>query len=404
MRKLIFVIAILLIVAGLLGPVVTGRLIEGAVAGDDNPLEQSLPDWLEAVSHDYDRSWFSAGSQLRLVVTDPQRTAMLSNVLDPGQFGDQPAITVTSRVSHGPLVDIITPALARIDSLLFTESSDGRIVQLPLAAQTTLGITGNLRTEWVLAEGGTLTPRGGPPLTWAGASGHFEATASGKAESAVVEVLRIEIGNADGMQRFDDLAVGYVLTRDDTATSLTANFEFDMDAAQSPLNRIAGSVGVDGLPSIVLRNIGPLLRDLVAGGASNLVAVADRHERLIRTALAEPLPMRWRQVAGTEFGDIRIDFDMSLPNEAALGSAPGGANLVSGLVAATTINGRIEMPKAFADAMGATDPTLYEQLTMLRGTGILVPDETGEQLTMLVDYSDGALTVNGAPLPVPLSP
>ena len=70
----------------------------------------------------------------------------------------------------------------------------------------------------------------------------------------------------------------------------------------------------------------------------------------------------------------------------------------------TIIAGRIELPVAFADAIGATDQGLREQLTMLRGTGVLAPDPTGELLVMVVDYSGGALTVNGAPLPVPATP
>ena len=72
----------------------------------------------------------------------------------------------------------------------------------------------------------------------------------------------------------------------------------------------------------------------------------------------------------------------------------------AGIAAATTVAGRIEMPVALADSMRATDPKLYEQLTMLRGTGVLAPDPTGRLLVMAVDYSGGELKVNGAPLPV----
>ncbi|MEL7373573.1 MAG: DUF945 family protein, partial [Pseudomonadota bacterium] len=102
MRKLLIVVATLLIVIALAGPAVTGRLVENAVSGEGNPLEASLPPWLEAVSHEYQRGWFNASSNLRLVVTDRQRAALFANVLGPGEFGDQPALTIVSRVAHGP--------------------------------------------------------------------------------------------------------------------------------------------------------------------------------------------------------------------------------------------------------------------------------------------------------------
>lgn len=402
MRKLLIVIATLLIVVALAGPALTGRLVENAVSGEGNPLEASLPPWLEAVTHDYRRGWFNASSNLRLVVTDRQRAELFANVLGPGEFGDQPALTVVSRVAHGPLVGVLTPAAAQIDSLLFTENQEGQRVQLPLGARTTFGLTGNMRTEWALAEGGTLTPRGGPTLTWTDANGDFEATSGGKAEAATVNIGSMSFGN--GEQTFNDIALGYVMTRSDATTSLAADFAFDLEQVGSPVNRIAGSVGVDDVPTDALRNLTPLFRDFAAMGPANLPALAERNEPLIRAALASPLPLRWRQVAGTEFGDIQVRFDIDLPGNDAIGSTVGGQALLAGIAAATTIDGRIELPTAFADAIGATDPGLYEQLTMLRGMGVLAPDPSGDVLTMVVDYSGGELTVNGAPVPTPLGP
>ncbi len=405
MRKLIIFVGVLLIVAGLAGPLVTGLLVEASVAGEDNPLEANMPPWLEAVSHDYSRGWFGAESRLRLVVTDRQRAGMLASVLDPGQFGDEPAVIVVSSVAHGPLVGVLTPAIAQIDSLLFTSDTEGRTVQLPLAASTTIGFTGNLRTDWQLAEGGTVTPRGAPPLTWDGASGSYEATPGGAAQAASIEVEHIEIGAGDVVQRFDGIELGYVVTRAGGDASLTANFAFDVEAAaMAPITRLAGSASVQGLPADTMRAAMPVIRDLAAVGPANLVAVADRHEAIIRAALDDPLPLRWRQLAGTEYGDIMVEFDITLPDRDTIGQAPGGAAIVAGIAAATTVVGRIEMPTALADSIRLTDPKLYEQLTMLRGTGVLAPDPTGSLLVMDVDYSGGKLTVNGAPLPMPASP
>lgn len=395
-------IAILLVVAGLAGPVVTGLLVEASVAGDDNPLESGLPPWLEAVSHEYERGWFGADSRLRLVITDRQRAGMLASVLDPGQFGDEPAIVAVSRITHGPLVDLLTPALAQIDSVLYTSDVEGRSVQLPLAARTTIGLTGNLRTDWQLAEGGTVRPRGAPPLTWEGASGSYEATPDGAAEAASLEVDHIEIGSGEVVQRFDAVELGYVITRSGADASLSARFAFGTDAAtMAPVSRLAGSASLEGLPIDVMRRALPAIRDLAAMGAANVVAIADRHEGIIRAALDDPLPLRWRQVASTEYGDILVDFDIMLPDQATIGTVAGGEAVVAGIAAGTTVVGRVELPTALADAMRATDPKLHEQLTMLRGTGVLAPDASGKQLVMAVDYSDGALTVNGAPLPLP---
>lgn len=401
MRKLLVVIAILLILAGLAGPAVTGLLVEASVTGEDNPLEAGMPPWLEAVSHDYGRGWFGAESRLRLVVTDRQRAGMLASVLDPGQFGDEPAVVVVSRITHGPLVDLLTPAIAQVDSLLFTNDVEGRAVQLPLAARTTIGLTGNLRTDWRLAEGGTVTPRGAPPLKWDGASGSYEATAGGAAEAASLEVAHIEIGTGAAAQRFDGVELGYVITRSGRDASLSADFAFDIEAAaMAPVTRLAGSASVEGLPLEVMRAALPVIRDLASMGAANVVPVVERHEGIIRAALDDPLPMRWRQLAGTEFGDIVVEFDITLPDRETIGAAPGGQAVVAGIAAAATVAGRIEMPVALADSMRATDPKLYEQLTMLRGTGVLAPDPTGSLLVMAIDYSGGELKVNGAPLPV----
>ncbi|MEO0346212.1 MAG: DUF945 family protein [Pseudomonadota bacterium] len=402
MRKLLIVVATLLIVVALAGPAVTGRLIENAVSGEGNPLETSLPPWLEAVTHEYQRGWFNASSNMRLVITDPQRAATFGNFLGPGEFGDQPALTVVSRVAHGPLVGIFTPAAAQINSLLFTENQEGQSTQLPLAAVTTFGLTGNMRTEWALAEGGTVTPRGGPTLSWTDATGDYEATRGGRAEAATFNIGSISFGN--GEQIFNNIALGYVMTRSDTTTSMAADFAFDLKQLGSPINRIAGSVGVDDVPSAVLRNLSPLLRDFAAMGPANLPTLAERNEPLIRAALVLPLPLRWRQVAGTEFGDIRVQFDIDLPGNDTIGSTTSGQALLAGIAAGTRVDGRVELPTAFADAIGVTDPGLYEQLTMLRGMGVLAPDTTGDLLTMVVDYSGGELTVNGAPVPTPLAP
>ena len=402
MRKLLIVIATLLIVIALAGPAVTGRLIENAVSGEGNALEANLPPWLEAVTHEYQRGWFNASSTMRLVITDPQRAATFGSLLGPGEFGDQPALTIVSGVAHGPLVGVLTPAAAQIDSLLYTENRDGKRMQLPLSARTTFGLTGNMHTEWALSEGGTVTPRGGPTLTWTDANGDYEATGGGKAEAATFNIGSISFGN--GEQIFNDIALGYVVTRSETTTSMAADFAFDLKQEGSPINRIAGSVGVDDVPSAVLGNLSPLFRDFAAMGPANLPTLAERNEPLIRAALASPLPLRWRQIAGTEYGDIRLEFDIDLPGTDTIGETAGGQALLTGIAAGTRIDGRVEVPTAFADAIGAMDPGLYEQLTMLRGMGVLAPDATGDQLTMDVDYSGGELTVNGAPVPTPLGP
>lgn len=403
MRKLLFGLAVLLIVAALAGPAVTGRLIERSVTGDDSALSQSLPGWLVPASHQYHRGWFRATSALRLVVTDRRRAGPLAGLLAPGRFGDEPALIVESVITHGPIVDLLTPALTRIDSALFTESREGERIALPLTATTTVGLTGNLNADWVLAEGGTLTAANGVPLTWLGARGSYEATPGGGAEAATLRVDSIDIGAGEQVQHFEDIEAGYAIRRDGADATLTATFSFDAaGAGMGPVTALSGSAGVSGLPLAAMRGAGPFLRDLATAGVGNVGLVMARHEALVRAALDDALPVRWQQVAGTEYGDIRADFDIVLPAAAAIG-AGGADTLASGITAAATVTGRVELPVAFADAVRDADPGLHERLTMLRGTGMLVADAAGDTLVMDVDYSDGSLRVNGAPLPVALS-
>ena len=402
MRKLITLIALLLIAAALLGPGLTGRLAERTLAQNNDSFAASLPDWLMLVEPRFERGWFRSKSRFRLVVTDPERFAMASRVLGASDFADEPALIVDSVVTHGPLVGIFTPALARVDSVFLTDTESGALRPLPLSLISTFGLTGNSRLEWWLSAGGIGT--GDRGMRWQSMTITQDFGRTLSRSTVRIEAPQMSFANAGQTTEFEDLRITSLLTRERGVLRVDSDYGVRKLAAEaSPAASVDGSVAIAGLHEFALAGLREPVRDLMRAAPQARAALIDEHLPALLAVLGDALALDWAQQLRADAGDMHVELHVDFPPSSAI-TATTSANLALRQVT-EQLSARLElqMSSDLAQRLAENDAQLGRQLTMLQGMGVLVPDQAGDSLAMKLDYAGGSLTVNGLPVPMSLT-
>ncbi len=404
MRKLLTIVAVLLIATALLGPGLTGRLTERAVIENNDALAASLPDWLMLVEQRFDRGWFTSTSQYRLVLTDQRRVAMFAQRLGVGEFADQPAITVDSVVAHGPLVGLVTPALGRVQSRFLVDGDDGRKRLLPFTLTSTLGLTGHTVFVGKLSAGGISNDR----LTAEWADIEVTQRIDNKLAQMSIEIvapsLSLMPGPGRNTTRFDDLEIDTKFARNDGRLEIDSTYTVGRSVVDSDTtSQTRGTFDISDIPLRAMPALREPMREIMSSGIGVLPDVLQAHIPELMMLLDGNLTLAWVQQTRSDAGDIDLDFDIQLPTAASLSEGNPQAVLEQIIIGASgSLN--IKLSTRYADKLAANSTQMYEQLTMMRGTGVLAPDASGDYLVADIDYAGGSLSVNGIPMPVSLPP
>ncbi|MEO0576266.1 MAG: DUF945 family protein [Pseudomonadota bacterium] len=396
MRKLTLTFSALLIIVALAGPAITGHYTENMIRDGQPFVVDGLPDWLELVEHSYDRGWFGADASHRLLVTDPERAGMLREWLDDGDFGDQPAIVMNSRVTHGILVNLFTPAFARSDSRFVIDGGE-QTHPLPAMLRTTIGLGGT--TTFVVQFADGELQQAGDTFGWSNA--HIDYVAKPIANQALVVTMHadtLKMTAQSGQDiRLDRVDAALTLSQQAGAMAATIDYQADVPGDPITSGELNGTVVVNKITRNTLIAVQTLASALTDNSGAAMMTLNDNID-VLRNGFAQPVDLRWEHVLTTADGPQNIELTLTTAALAGLPSTVGPQALINTLIQNSQTEISAKASALFLDGVGADAPQLAEQITMLKGMGALIGnDENG--YSMKITSDQGVINVNGSPLP-----
>ncbi|MEM7611502.1 MAG: DUF945 family protein [Pseudomonadota bacterium] len=404
MRKFITILAIALIAVALIGPGLMGRVAEKALNDSNSEIARSLPPWIEMVEQDFDRGWFASGSRYRLAITDRSRLGPLIALFGEGVFADQPAVIVQSRVAHGPLVGLFTPALAQADSRFIAETGNEQPAVLPLALRTTLGLTGNATFDWLVREGSAEHAAGS--ARWQDMTlRHFVAADLSRTTLDLSAPL-FEIVPADSSvaMNYQDVDISLTLLQEGSLLRSGADYALTIEGDEGSVTT-EGQVTLNGIELSAL----PALNTLVA----RLTTAKDRQQAYatlqanlpaLREVLASQVSLDWNQSVATSNGAIQSNLAFELPTSSQLPAANNIQVVGAAVLQLSKATVYLSLAPEFVAAASEGPDEVKQAIAMMRGTGMLIDDDDTGQFVTDLAYADGLLTVNGMPMPVAAPP
>ena len=162
MKKGFVALLLLLAVIVLVSPGIVGRLAEKSM---DENLDWAATESQKVVvtSRGFDRGWFSSEGQHRIEILDGELRSELLAIAGNGDAKDLPVLVIDTRLDHGivPLASLsrdkgsLLPGLGSAVSTVSLELGSGERVALPGKIYSDISLTGDLRSNFVLG-GGTF--------------------------------------------------------------------------------------------------------------------------------------------------------------------------------------------------------------------------------------------------------
>jgi uncharacterized protein YdgA (DUF945 family) len=419
----------------LVSPGIVGRLAEKSM---DENLDWAATESEEVIvsSQGFDRGWFSSAGQHRVELRPGELQQLLLALTGAGDSAELPALIIDTRLDHGliPFSSMsrekgtLLPGLGSAISTVSVELANGETVALPGTIYSDVGLTGELRSRLVLPAGehdfdgaaagwgdATIEITTDPASSEIGFDGSLDAV-SLAADGEFLDLAGVEFHGKRRRSQFG-LSVGDVniamqsLRAQNYAGAITSIGPLAIDASSGVRGeRVNGrlTVRLDNAPladfgtaniaaDIVLRdgdglalgNISEALDIMQDGGSSDdfMFVIQDDLRRLL--------------TAGAE---LRFDrLDISLPQGVVTSrfrftvsaSDPDDFTWTSVLL---NLDAALELslPAELVDLMTTMDPQMHAAIA----TGVL--RKNGDVYEMQAAFQKGLLTVNGAPMPIPI--
>lgn len=434
-KKSIVVLLVIAAVIVLVSPGIIGRIAEESV---DNNLQWAADEnqGFAVTSAIFDRGWFSSHGRHRIEIRDAEMRDAFATLAGRDPDDGNPTLIVDTRIDHGlvPVTSMgraegsLAPGLGRGVSTLSIEYPDGQAMEVPGTIYSAIGLNGVLTANYIV-EPGSLEAEDAR-ANW-GAT-NIEVSTDHKAESfeigGVVESLVVS-------DAADALVLGRTTFSGDQRPSRfgisVGDFELNMDsvaveAAGLETYRL-GAVAFSGNSDIDGERINADVRLSVAALAIPGYGETDFAAEMRFTGMdgfalgqmvrkledagddADPqqLQLLLREdlerlvAAGFELHFDRFDFDLpqgpvSLKMRFTIDeSDPVGFDLTS-LLMTLDAEADLTASEGFVDYAMAMNP----DAGAIIGMGYL--RKKGDVYEMRAEYAKGLLTINGAPMPIPL--
>lgn len=432
MKKGVLVGILVLALVVIVSPGIVGKMSEQSL---DENLNRAADHSAELVvtSQGFERGWFSSEGEHRIELGDGNlRSAMLTV---SGDTGDLPVLIINTKIDHGiiPVTSLsrdngsLAPGLGSAVSTMKVQSGDGEEFEVPGAIYSSLNLNGDLESTYAL-EAGSHT-EGDDSIEWQAVAIEIEADAS------------------SGGYVFDG-EIGGIVANDANTTMTLGPVRFSGDQTPSGHGFFLGDVGFE-MDSVVVNTYGTDATNLKGlSGSSSAELDGDR--------VTSTATMSLESVTVPQFGDIAMDLEASADADAAalgaliaaMESMSGNPDPAAGMAAAegpakdlfaagidfempkldvALPMGTVEMVLAFSAPEQDRDTFEWTSL-LLKGEAsfdMRVPDalvqmattmspevggiiamgylrKEGDYYVMDADMEQGLLTVNGAPIPIPV--
>ena len=435
MKKGIVVLLVVLALVILISPGLIGRMAEKSVEENLNWAAKESGA-LAVTSENFSRGWFSSEGQHRVEIQDDKLQEALGSMTQAEDIGPFPVLIINTHLDHGLFAvsslardkGSLAPGLGSAVSTLSVELPDGETVELPGSIYSKVALSGELQSNYVLPAGSF--EEDGSTLSWGESDIDFstnpnngKVTAAGhigklKVEDGVdlLEIsgltfdanqvptkygfstgdAKVEVGGlsvtSNGVQ-----AGGIKSMKLDASSTvknglLSGHTTLELDSEAIPQFGEVSVVADVSMSGADAEAIGALQQALKAQGAS-----PDPHQMMalagddLKQLLATGVELRFDQLdVVLPMGTVKARMDFKVKED-----DPATFEWTS-LLLATEASADISIPEGLIDMATQMNP----QMGAAVGLGLL--QKNGDVYEMKAEYAKGLLTVNGAPMPIPL--
>lgn len=436
-KKSIVAILVILALVVLISPGIVGRLAEKSV---DENLNWAAEESREVVvqSKRFDRGWFSSEGQHRIEVLDGTVRESLQQFMGDLAADELPVLIIDTHLDHGliPVTSMsrdkgsLFPGLGSAISTMSIEMPGGETLDVPGTIYSAVGLTGELESNFVL-EPGSLS---GEEVTASWGATDVSVTASPTTNAldydGVVESLRlgaegrtVDLGPLSFVGNQVPSGYGFSLGQMKLELDSIAQNEpggssmqlgpFVFDARSSMVDdRLTADTKASfaGIPAPGIGDLNVVLdiglSDVEPRSLGQVIAALEALDPNVEdpTAIfgATSEPLEDVLAAGLKL-DIR-QLDVQLPQgtvaatlAATVQESDPAAFAWTSLLLATEGTAELVVPEAVMEFILSMNP----QAGAAVGMGFL--RKNGDVYELKAEYKKGLLTVNGAPMPIPLS-
>ncbi len=435
MRKSIVVLLVIAAIVVLVSPGIIGRLAEESV---DSNLQWAADEnaGIAVTALRFDRGWFSSEGRHRIDIHDPGMREALAVLTGREPDAGDPAVIIDTRIDHGliPVTSVgraegsLAPGLGRGVSSLFIEYPDGQTVPVPGTIYSTIGLDGTLSANYVVAAGSLQAD--GSTATWGDTNIDFST--DHRAESFLVNgaIESLVVSDAGDTLRLGKTVFAGEQRRSRFGISV-GDFEFGTDsvAVEEPGSDIyrlgpvalSGTSDIDGervngdvrlsIDALMLSGYGESDLDIEMRFTGLDGAALGRMIRAMDDTAGHASPAALQSLPGDDLErllaagfEIHIDrFELDLPQgpvsakmRVAIAESDAAGFDISSVLLSLDADADLTLSEEFVDYAMATNP----DAGTIVGMGYL--RKNGGVYEMRAEYAKGLLTINGAPMPIPL--
>ena len=435
MRKSIVILLVIAAIVVLLSPGIIGRIAEKSV---DSNLQWAADEneGIVVTSERFDRGWFSSQGRHRVEILDPGMRDALAALAGRDPSDGDPALVIDTRIDHGliPVTSVgraegsLVPGLGRAVSTLVIEYPDGESFPVPGTVYSSIGLSGALTANYI-AEPGSLEADGST-ASWGDTN--IELSTDQKAESFVFDgsIESLDVSDAGDTLRLGKTAFsgvqrpghfGISIGDFEIAAESVAVEEAGIETYRLGPVAISGTSDTDGervngefrmsIDALAVPGYGESdfdvdMRFTDLDGAS-LGSMVQKLEATGDEASPQELQFMLQDdlealvAAGFELHIDRFDFDLpqgpvSLKMRFTVEESGGADFDLSSLLMTLDAEADLTASEGFVDHAMAMNP----DAGAIIGMGYL--RKNGDVYEMRAEYAKGLLTINGAPMPIPM--
>ena len=439
MKRWLVVLLVLLALIILVSPGIVGRIAE-------KNLEENI-EWAESEAggiqfrtESFDRGWFTSEGRNRVVLSDTAFSEMAEDYRARTGYPELPSLVIDTRLDHGlvPIASLgresgsLEPGLASTVSTFQLDPGNGELVPLPGALYSKVHLNGTSDSHYLL-EAGDLELES-VRIEWQGADVALHTDWAGGVFTAKGGIEPVVISEGSNTVRIGAMSVAADQTRSDYGFNVgTAEFSIESMELESPGSRVtignmsfASDARIDDqrldvgtkmdIDAITVPGIGAMDFDFDLG----LYRLNADSVRVVAAAFREAQASADPEAALAEiFPRIETDLQNIVSSGAELRINQLDLKFPQGVLATKL---RVDIPeddsgtdfswsRVLLDMTATADvrisAELYEFAKMmnpqsgsLEAMGLLRKE--GDDYVMNAEYAQGLLSVNGAPMPIPM--
>lgn len=435
MKKGLVVVLVVLAIVVLVSPAIVGRIAEDSISENLDWAARESGE-VTVTTESFTRGWFSSEGRHRIELEDGDLLLAVQSLIGPTTADELPVLVVDTQLDHGliPVTSMsrekgsLAPGLGSAISKMSIELPDGETVEIPGTIFSEIGLGGELNSHYELESGSFAD--GDTTATWGATNinlmtdprngdADFDGSVGAVSIADVGELITLGQLTFKGQQRATSygIAVGDVALELDglavvaggnaaagvKSMSLNARTALDGDDLdgeaflQAVLHEVPEigeitldmAVTLDGADAEAFARVQQVLES--AGDSLNPMATFGPVEDDLKRLFASGFTFNFERLditlpVGTVSSKILLEF----------GEEDPATFDWTTLLLSTEASVDLSIPEAIVQMMLQAEPNI----AMAIGGGYLV--KRGDVYELDAELRKGLLTVNGAPIPIPL--